>query len=82
MARSATLNPTKIKSREEKGLSAWCVSIPPELSESGKRQRLFFVTKGEAAAECEKLKARKDNFGISLTTLTPARIARLLRRIN
>ncbi len=45
------------------------------MSPTGKRQELFFATKGEAQAECEKLKARKDNFGISLRAMSPARIA-------
>jgi hypothetical protein len=38
-------------------------------------QRLFFATRTEAAAECETLKARRDNFGISLTAMTPATIS-------
>jgi integrase len=61
--------------REAKGLAAWVVNVPPSLSPTGRRQQLFFSTKSEATTECEKLKARKDNFGISLTAMTPARIA-------
>jgi integrase len=45
------------------------------LSETGRRQRLFFATRGLAQAECEKLKARRDNFGTSLSNLTAAQIA-------
>jgi len=51
------------------------VNVPPHLSSTGKRQQLFFNTRVEATLVCEQLKARKDNFGISLTVLTPARIA-------
>ncbi len=50
-------------------------STPPELSPNGKRQRRFFSTKDDALGECERLKARKDNFGTSLNSLTSARIA-------
>jgi integrase len=53
----------------------WLVEIPPHLSETGKRKRKFFKTEKEAKAECEALKARKDNFGISLSTMSAARIA-------
>src|SRR5258705_13274590 len=75
MPRTATLRPKLRESRGVKGLAAWVVNVPPNLSSTGKRQQLFFPTKTAAGVECEKLKARKDNFGISLTTITPARIA-------
>jgi integrase len=75
MPRTAILKPARRDTRAAKGLAAWAVNVPPELSPTGKRQELFFPTRGEAAIECEKLKARKDNFGISLATMTPQRIA-------
>jgi integrase len=75
MPRTSTLKPTKRQTRDQAGLSPWVVNVPPHLAPTGKRQELFFPTKGEASAECEKLKARKDNFGISLSTMTAARIA-------
>lgn len=75
MARSATLKPTRIKSRQAQGLHSWCLNIPPELNPEGKRQRKFFATRADADAECEKLRARRDNFGTSLTGMTAARIA-------
>lgn len=78
MARSATLKP---KFRANRA-SPWCVNVPGELSATGRRQELFFATKLEASAECEKLKARKDNFGISLNTMTPARIAAAAEAYN
>src|SRR5262249_15540528 len=47
----------------------------PVLSSTGNRQELFFATKGEAQTFCEQLKARRDNFGISLSTMSAARLA-------
>jgi site-specific recombinase XerD len=70
MARSAKLKAVYLNSH-----GSWGVNVPAALSETGKRRQLFFDTKGEATAECEKLKARKDNFGVSLNAMTPARIA-------
>ena len=71
MARVASLKPYKSKTSLNR---PWCVDVPPHLSDTGIRKRLFFETEKEGKAECEKLKARKDNFGISLTAMTPARI--------
>jgi integrase len=71
MARQAKLKAVYLKSH-----NSWAVNVPASLSNTGKRRQLFFDTKGEAQAECEKLKARKDNFGVSLTEMTPARIAK------
>src|SRR5258708_8017207 len=70
--RSASLEPYKSTTSPNR---PWCVDVPASLSETGKRQRKFFATKGEAKTECETLKARRDNFGVSLTAMTPARIA-------
>src|SRR5258707_8829223 len=53
----------------------WCLSVPAHLSDTGKRKRKYFATKKLAEAEADRLAARKDNFGISLTAMTPARIA-------
>jgi integrase len=74
MPRTAILKPARRNARATKGLAAWAVNVPSELSPTGKRQELFFATKGEATAECEKLKARKDNFGSSLGSMSSARI--------
>src|SRR5258708_5360619 len=70
--RSASLEPYKSTTSPNR---PWCVDVPASLSETGKRQRKFFATKGEAKTECETLKARRDNFGVSLVAMTPARIA-------
>jgi integrase len=69
--RSATLKPKHRAGR----VSPWCVSVPPALSPTGKRQELFFATKAQAQNACEQLKARRDNFGVSLNTMSAARIA-------
>jgi integrase len=82
MAKSASLTPKLLKSRERSGRAPWCLNIPAHLSSTGQKQRLFFATRKAAALECEKLKARKDNFGISLTELTPARIAEAAEAFN
>lgn len=70
MARSAKLKAVWLGSH-----NSWAVNVPAALSDTGKRRQLFFATKGEAQTECEKLKARKDNFGGSLALMNPARIA-------
>jgi integrase len=70
--RNASLTPYKSGTSPNR---PWCVDVPPHLSDTGKRKRKFFGTEREAKAECETLKSRKDNFGISLTAMTPARIA-------
>lgn len=69
--RSASLEPYKSTTSPNR---PWCVDVPANLSETGKRQRKFFATKGEAKTECETLKARRENFGVSLTAMTPAKI--------
>jgi integrase len=70
--RTASLEPYRSTTSPNR---PWCVDVPAQLSETGKRQRKFFATKGEAKTECETLKARRENFGVSLTAMTPARIA-------
>lgn len=69
--RTASLEPYKSTTSPNR---PWCVDVPANLSETGKRQRKFFATKGEAKTECETLKSRRENFGVSLTAMTPAKI--------
>jgi integrase len=71
MPRVASLQPYKT----DRSTRKWCVDVPPHLSPTSKRQRLFFKTEQAAKAECGRLQARKDNFGISLRSLSPARVA-------
>jgi len=78
MARTAILKPALRANRP----SPWVVNVPPQLSATGRRQELFFATKVEASAECERLKSRKDNFGISLSTMSSARIAAAAEAYN
>jgi integrase len=75
MPRISSLEPHKVASREKAGKAPWCLNVPAELSPTGKRQQLFFDLKKEAETEVETLEARRDNFGVSLTEMTPARIA-------
>jgi integrase len=75
MARTPSIKPKLRKERVKKGLAAWCVNVPPALGEDHKRQQLFFATKAEASFECERIKTRKANFGVSLNSMSPSRIA-------
>jgi hypothetical protein len=75
MPRTPVLKPKRRESRKGQGLADWVVNVPASLSDTGKRRELFFKREKDASAECEKLKARKDNFGRSLSSLTAARMA-------
>ena len=75
MPASSSLKPHKVMSRAASSRAAWCLNVPPELSDTGKRQRLFFDTEREAKVTSERLKARVDNFGGSLQTMSAQRIA-------
>jgi integrase len=72
MPKTVSLRPKRLPSRDGK---EWCVNVPAVLSSTGKRQRLFFATEREADVESELLKTRKINFGHSLSSLDPSRIA-------
>jgi integrase len=52
------------------------------LSPTGKAQRLFFPTKKAAALTALQLRNRQDNFGLSLSALSPARIAEASEAYN
>jgi integrase len=52
----------------------WYINVPPALSPTGKRQRLFFETRDAALGECERLRTRRDNFGVSLGNLSSAQV--------
>lgn len=75
MPRTSSLAPTFRKERANKGLAAWCVNIPAEISETGKRQQKFYTTQDDAKKDCAVLKIRRRNFGNSLGAMTPAKIA-------
>jgi hypothetical protein len=46
--KEASLEPGPIESRKRKGLKHWMLSIPPHLSENGKRIQKFYSIEGEA----------------------------------
>jgi integrase len=70
MPRTSKFEPTELPSRKAQGLAAWVVNVPAHLSETGKRQQLFFDTKKLADIECSRIKAKKDRFGLSLMNLS------------
>ena len=74
MPATPSLKPFSLKSREKEGKAHWCLNVPAELSDTGKRQRLFFDTKREADRKAELVRATKDNIGASLSNLSPGRI--------
>jgi len=70
MPRTASLKPVMIQGRNR----PWMLSVPPDLSETGKRQQLFYTSQREAETVSEQLKTRKRNFGHSLAVMSPARM--------
>jgi integrase len=70
--RTASLEPYESSTAPNR---PWCVDVPPHLSPTGKRQRKFFATKKAASTFGETLETRQANFGHSLGSMTPARIA-------
>ena len=69
MPRPAILKPKKDRNRKT---SPWWISIPPKLSDNGKRQKRFFKTQELAAAEAKRINVRKENHGTSAKMLSPA----------
>jgi hypothetical protein len=70
MPRPLSLKPYRVPSRQKIGKASWCVDIPPELSGTGKRQQPFFRTEAEARSKAEEVKARRDNLGTNLASVT------------
>ena len=70
--RTASLEPYESETSPNR---PWCVDVPPHLSPSGKRQRKFFEVKKDASTFAKTLETRQANFGHSLGSMTPARIA-------
>jgi integrase len=67
MGRNATLEPRRDKER-----GRWWISIPPRLSDTGKRQKRYFKTKDEAVGAIQSVKVRKENHGTAAKLLSPA----------
>jgi integrase len=72
----ASLKPRRLESRADSGLLSWVLNVPAELSPTGRRQRKFFKTEKLAKAESDKLLARRDNFGNSLSKLKASQIVK------
>lgn len=58
----------------DKRLNRWVVSIPPNLSKTGKRQRIFYKNYSDAIRSARRLKERHQKFGVSLKSLDPIRL--------
>jgi integrase len=71
MGRNATLKPRKDKNFN-RASSPWWISIPPKLSETGRRQKRYFATKEAADGEALRIKIRKENHGTASKLLSPA----------
>src|SRR5271165_46598 len=64
-----------LKVRRDPGRpSPWYLNVPASLSDTGKRSRLYFATREIAQGAAERLKARRDNFGVSLGKLTASQV--------
>jgi hypothetical protein len=72
----ATLEPVKVESRNRP--AKWRVNVPPHLSDTGKRQQLFFETKEQAEAETQAIWNRRATFGETLEELSQARASEAL----
>jgi integrase len=55
-------------------LGKWEVNVIARISETGNRYRRYFDTRAAAIGFCEELKARRDNLGDALGSLSPAQI--------
>lgn len=67
MGRNASFRPRKDHAKDR-----WYISIPPKLSDTGKRQKRFFKSKQEAEHEIQRIKIRKQNHGTAAKLLSPA----------
>ena len=68
MPRSNILAPVRSKWAAN---AQWSVSLPPRISNTGKRQRFFFDTKQEAQTFCDTTKIRIENFGTKGSAILP-----------
>jgi integrase len=67
--------PIKFVPYFNQSLNYWTVHIPPSLSKTGKRARLYFKDKEAAIRASHRLKERHKKFGVSLASLDPPRLA-------
>ena len=82
MPRSPRLKPAFRPERDAKGVAAWAVNVPPELSETGKRRQLYFRSQKEAEAECNRVRVTQKNFGSSLLLLSASDISEAAKAIE
>jgi site-specific recombinase XerD len=57
-----------------KSRNLWILNIPPTLSKTGKRARLYFTDREKAFKAASRLKERNAKFGVSLSSLDPIRM--------
>ena len=67
MGRNATL-----KAQWDATRGRWWISVPPRLSETGRRQKRYFKTKDEATGAIQSIKVRRENHGTAAKLLSPA----------
>ena len=72
MPRLLTLKPKKVAYSPA---SPWMLFIPPYLSKTGKKQRLFFRSEETALKMAKRIKNRHSIFGTSMRFLTPPRMS-------
>lgn len=58
--------------KHTKTTSGWKVEIPERLSPTGKRQRLFFVTRDEAKNYATELRKEHEQHGINASVISPS----------
>ena len=68
MPRNASFKPLRTTGR----VAEWAVNIPAKYSETGRRERQFFATKGEAQTLCDQITTKLENYGTQARLLTPA----------
>ena len=70
MPKRFALKPTKTGPET----APWCVNVPARISLSGKRERKFFDTKGQAETFATQQRTRVENYGTSATILSPGQL--------
>ena len=70
MPKRFALKPTKTGPKT----APWCINIPARISLSGKRERKFFRTRGEAETFATQQRTRVENYGTSATILSPGQL--------
>jgi integrase len=69
----------KLKPRKTDRATPWEISIPPNLSATGKRERRYFETQQQAEEEIYSIRNRRMSFGETLEQLTPGRAAEAVK---